>query len=90
MQTDQVLCKTICDTLRAVTELPDDFTYDYPLFNRFDGKAHLGLSSLDALELVVLIYETWGLDVPMEDMHKLYCVNAIAAYLTGGGVQSDG
>ena len=27
------------------------------------------------------IYETWGIDVPMEDIPGLVSVNAIAAYL---------
>lgn len=84
------LCEMICETLRSMKELPEDFTYDYPLFDQFDGRAHLALSSLNALELVVLIYETWGIDVPMEDIRKLISVNAIAEYLTDAGIgQTD-
>ena len=81
MQTDHMLCEKICETIGSLTELPEDFTYDYPLFDQFDGRPHLSLSSLNALELVVLIYETWGIDVPMEDIPGLVSVNAIAAYL---------
>ena len=61
MQTNQMLCEKICETIGSLTELPEDFTYDYPLFDQFDGRPHLSLSSLNALELVVLIYETWGM-----------------------------
>ena len=91
MQMNQELCEKICDTLRLMKELPEDFTYDYPLFDQFDGRAHLALSSLNALEMVCLIYETWHIDVPMEDIRKLVSVNAIAAYLTEAGAgQIDG
>ena len=85
MQEDTDIYMKICGAIRTVTDLPDDFHYDYPLFERFDGKPHLALSSIRALELVVLIYETWGVDVPMEDIPKLYSVNAIADYLAEAG-----
>lgn len=89
-QTDKKTCEKICEALRLITELPEDFTYDYPLFDQFDGRPHLALSSINALELVVLIYETWGIDVPMEDIRKLVSVNAIAKYLIdAGAVQAD-
>lgn len=90
MQNNKLLCEKICETLRFMTELPEDFNYDYPLFDQFDGRPHLALSSLNALELVVLIYETWHIDVPMEDIRKLVSVNAIAAYLEGAGVSQTG
>lgn len=89
MHTNQIICEKICETLRSLKELPEDFTYDYPLFDQFDGRPHLALSSLNALELVVLIYETWGIDVPMEDIPKLISVNAIAAYLADAGVGQE-
>ena len=91
MQTHQRLCEKICDTIRALVELPEDFTYDYPLFDQFDGRPHLGLSSLNALMLVVVIYETWGIDVPMEDIPQLISVNAIAEYIekAGAGRMAD-
>lgn len=71
----------ITETLKTVILLPDDFTYDTLLFDHFDGRPHLSLSSIQALELVVLIYETWDIDVPMEDVKKLSSVNAIAEYI---------
>lgn len=85
MQTHQMICEKICDTISTLVEFPEDFTYDYPLFDQFDGRPHLGLSSLNALMLVVLIYETWGIDVPMEDIPKLISVNAIATYIENAG-----
>lgn len=84
-QTEQTIQSRICETINALAELPEDFTYDYPLFDQFDGRPHLALSSLNALELVVLIYETWGIDVPMEDIRKLVSVNVIAEYLEEAG-----
>ena len=33
------------------------------------------------MELVTLIYDKWGINVPTEDMKKLYSVNAIADYI---------
>lgn len=90
MQNRQILCEKICGALRLMTELPEDFTYDYPLFDQFDGRPHLALSSINALELVVIIYETWHIDVPIEDIRKLVSVNAIADYLEDAGVaESD-
>ena len=86
MKNNQLLCEKICEALRLMTELPEDFTYDYPLFDQFDGRPHLALSSINALELVVIIYETWHIDVPMEDIRKLVSVNAIASYLEEAGV----
>ena len=84
---NKTICDKICEALRSFTDLPEDFTYDYPLFDQFDGREHLALSSINALELVVLIYENWGIDVPMEDIRKLVSVNAIAEYLTDAGIE---
>lgn len=91
MHNHQLLCEKICEVLRIMTELPEDFDYDYPLFDQFDGRPHLALSSINALELVVVIYEIWHIDVPMEDIRKLVSVNAVASYLEDAGVvvQSD-
>lgn len=63
------------------TEL-DGFTYDSPIFaSDKSDKANMGLDSMDALELVVVIHSTWGIDVPSEDMHLLTTVNKIAEYI---------
>lgn len=61
----------------------EGFTFDSPIFNPSDetDEVTMGLDSIDALELVVLIYDEWGIDVPAEDMGKLKTINAIADYI---------
>lgn len=46
-----------------------------------DGKVSLELDSIDSLELVVLIYDEWDIDVPAEDMPKLKTLRSIADYI---------
>ena len=48
--------------------------------------SNLGLDSIDALELVTMIFEVFGYDVPAEDVKKLYSVNAVAEYLSEHGI----
>lgn len=61
----------------------EEFTYDTPIFysSEFPDRLSMGLDSIDALELLVIIYDEWGIDVPGEDMGKLKTVNAIAEYI---------
>ncbi|MGN0630443.1 MAG: acyl carrier protein [Ruminococcus sp.] len=62
----------------------EGFDFDSPIFNTNDAddsKVCMGLDSIDALELVVLIYDEWGIDVPTDDMPKLRTVNNIATYI---------
>jgi acyl carrier protein len=60
-------------------EMKAELDYDTQLF----GDEGIGLDSMDSLELVTLIYDEWGIDVPNEDMKKLVSVNAIAEYIEG-------
>jgi len=62
------------------------FSDDTIIFNTGDDRPNLGLDSIDALELVTMIFEEFGYDVPAEDIKKLYSVNAIAAYLNEQGI----
>ena len=62
------------------------FTDDTIIFNTGDDRPNLGLDSIDSLELVTMIFEVFGFDVPAEDVKKLYSVNAIAAYLHEKGI----
>jgi len=77
--------KQIYDQIVKRLDLDDDtlkdFTYDTILFDLGDGQENLALDSIDSLELVTLIYDNWDIDVPTEDMKKLYSVNAIAEYI---------
>ena len=59
--------------------------YDTVLFDMRDGTENLGLDSIDALELITLLYDTWDIDLPVEDMKKLYSIKAIADYVRMAG-----
>ncbi|MCM1328246.1 MAG: phosphopantetheine-binding protein [Ruminococcus sp.] len=79
--------KEIYEGLISISETDESeiegFTYDSPIFNSPDNgdEVCMGLDSLDALELAVMIYDEWGIDVPAEDMGMLKTVNAIADYI---------
>ena len=81
MELEKEIYEQIIDRLDLDDETVDGFSYDTILFNLGDGQENLGLDSVDALELVTLIYEKWEIDVPSEDMKKLISVNAIADYI---------
>ena len=67
-------------------EMKAQLTDDTIIFNTGDNRPNLGLDSIDSLELVTMIVEVFGFDVPAEDVKKLYSVNAIAAYLNEQGI----
>jgi acyl carrier protein len=56
---------------------PEDVKDDEALF----GGAGLGLDSIDALDLVVGIYEEFGVELKDDDMHIFASVDSIAAFL---------
>ncbi len=60
----------------------EGFDENSPIFGAAsDGKVSMELDSIDSLELVVLIYDEWGIDVPTEDMPKLKTLSSIADYI---------
>ena len=59
---------------------------DTVLFRTGDDRPNLGLDSIDALELVTMIFEMYGFEVPAEDVKKLYSVNAVVEYLNEHGI----
>lgn len=71
--------QAIITKLEFDDEMKEELDYDTQLF----GDEGIGLDSMDALELVTLIYDEWRIDVPSEDMKKLVSVNAIAEYIEG-------
>ena len=87
---NEAFVKKIRDNMISTLDLDEDsiaeMTDDTILFNTGDDRPNLGLDSIDALDLVTLIYEMFGLDVPTEDVKKLYSVNAVAAYLNEHGI----
>ena len=81
MELEKQVYDQIIERLDLDEETVNGFTNETILFDLGDGQENLGLDSVDALELVTMIYETWEIDVPAEDMKKLYSVNAIANYI---------
>jgi acyl carrier protein len=63
---------------------PEDISYTAPLFTsgaQNSEEKSLELDSVDGLELVVLIYEAWGVKVQAEEMPKLTTIERIAEYV---------
>ncbi len=85
MESEKQIYDEIIKKLDLDEETVKDLKYDTILFDMGDGRENLGLDSIDALELVTLIYEKWDIDIPQEDMKKLYSVNAIAEYIRKHG-----
>lgn len=72
------LKKQIIEELNLPDIKPEDIVDDAPLFG--DG---LGLDSIDALELVVLLEKYHGVKITDEDVGKkvLYSINTMAEYI---------
>ena len=81
MELENQVYEQIVKRLDLDDESLEGFTYDTIIFNTGDDRPNLGLDLIDALELVTLIYDNWQIDVPTEDMKKLYSVNTIAEYI---------
>ncbi len=81
MELEKQVYEKIIKGLDLDDESLEGFTYDTIIFDTGDDRPNLGLDSIDALELVTLIYDNWKIDVPAEDMRKLYSVNTIAEYI---------
>ncbi len=60
----------------------EGFDENSPIFGTANGdEVSLELDSIDSLELVVLIYDEWGIDVLTDDMPKLKTIKCIADYI---------
>ena len=72
------LKEQIIDALNLEEMTPEDIENDAPLFG--DG---LGLDSIDALELIVLLEKHYGIKLanPAEGKEIFKSVNSIAAYV---------
>jgi acyl carrier protein len=53
-----------------ITMVAREFADEAPIFGRDDAGAGLGLDSIDALELVVLVEERFNITIPDEDVGK--------------------
>ncbi len=87
---NEAFTEKIRDSLISHLDIDDNtlarMTDDTIIFNTGDDRPNLGLDSIDSLELVTMIFELFGYEVPAEDVKKLYSVNAIAAYLNEHGI----
>lgn len=74
----QTLKEQIIEALNLEEITPDDIDNDAPLFG--DG---LGLDSIDALELIVILDKNYGIKLanPAEGKEVFKSVNAIAQYI---------
>jgi acyl carrier protein len=72
------LKKEIIDILNLEDLSPDDLEAEDPLFG--EG---LGLDSIDALELMVLLEKNYGLKIedPKQGRKVFYSINTMAAYI---------
>ena len=87
----ETFTQKIRDSLISHLDIDDNtlarMTDDTIIFITGDDRPNLGLDSIDSLELVTMIFELFGYEVPAEDVKKLYSVNAIAAYLNEHGIK---
>ena len=81
MELEKQIFEELMKRLDLDEDTVKDVTYDTVLFDMGDGRENLGLDSIDALELISLLYDLWNIDIPTEDIKKLYSVNAIAEYV---------
>ena len=80
-QIEQEIMEGLRENLDLEDAVLDGFGYDTPLFAADDAESSLGLDSIDALELMVMIQEKWGIEVPAEDASQFQTVRTIAAYV---------
>ena len=78
MTVKEKLKKIIIEELKLEEITPEDIEDDAPLFG--EG---LGLDSLDAVEIVVLLEKHFGVEVKSLDEGKaaFQCINTLAAYI---------
>ena len=82
----EILKKKVTEKIIERLELDlelEDVSYTAPLFSSMadgDGK-NLGLDSVDGLELVVMLYESWGIKVQAEEMPTLTTIERIADFI---------
>lgn len=77
------LKKKIIDVLNLEDLQPEDIDSDAPLF----GEEGLGLDSIDALELIVMMEKEYGIKIkdPSAGKDIFKSINTIAAFITQRG-----
>lgn len=72
----------LIDALGLDDVVPEEVKYDAPLFaSQDDAGVGLELDSVDALEIVVAIKNTYGLKLKDDDKKALFSIKTIAEYL---------
>lgn len=60
----------------------EGFTENSPIFGDAEGDdVSMGLDSIDSLELIVILYDEWGITVPSEDVAQFSTIKNIAEYV---------
>lgn len=74
------LKQELIEALNLEEITPDDIDPEAPLF----GEEGLGLDSIDALEIILILERNYGLRVenPKEGKHIFYSVKTLAEYIT--------
>lgn len=70
-----------------LTEMDADFDdYDAPIFMSDDVEGGFELDSVDALELVAGVKETFGITIELGDQSVFHSVNTLADYISARAV----
>jgi acyl carrier protein len=77
-ETKSTLRRLIAEQLKLKVT-PDEIRDDKPLFGA--GPESLGLDSLDALDLTLVIEDQFGVEIVQEQLIALANLNAVAAFI---------
>lgn len=80
---EEKVYKKLVETLEVDKSLLEGFDENSTIFGEAEpGQVSMGLDSIDSLEMLVMIEETWGLEeISGEDMTKLTTIKEIANYI---------
>ena len=79
---EEMILKKVIEVMEISEEEAAELTYDSAIFaDTTEEGISIGIDSISVLALAVEIYETWGVDIPIEDMMKFDTVKSIAKYI---------
>lgn len=81
---EKKLLTTIVELCNVQEDIPDDFPMDAPLVG---PDSLLGLDSLDAVEIVVMVQDVYGLRIDTQDQAReiLSTIETLADYIRRAG-----
>ncbi|WP_035240531.1 phosphopantetheine-binding protein [Desulfobacter vibrioformis] len=81
---EKELLTTIVELCNVQEDIPDDFPMDAPLVG---PDSLLGLDSLDAVEIVVMVQDVYGLRIDTQDQAReiLSTIKTLAGYIRERG-----